>query len=115
MLSDDSCQFEDKDQPLFEQYRKMVNGNAAPELRFKNYKSGFKQLSSLKNKYKLVIFVASWCPKCIEEIPKIKAVYDGWKEKDNLEIVLVLIDTDKEKYKTFTKDMAWITSCDFKG
>jgi peroxiredoxin len=93
----------------------MANGNAAPELQFVNSKSGFKQLSDLKNKYKLVIFVASLCPKCIEEIPKIKGVYDGWNEKDDLEVILVSLDTDKEKYKTFTEDMTWITSCDLKG
>ena len=93
----------------------MANGNAAPALRFENSKSGFTQLSDLKNKYKLVIFVASWCPKCIQEIPKIKTVYDGWKEKDDLEVLLVSLDTDKEKYETFSKDITWITSCDFKG
>ena len=35
--------------------------------------------------------------------------------KDDLEVILVSLDTDQEKYKTFTKDMAWITSCDLKG
>ena len=115
MLSDDSCQLEGKNQALFEQYRKMANGNAAPELRFENSKSGFKQLSDLKNKFKLVIFVSSWCPKCIEEIPKIKAVYDGWKEKDDLGVLAVSLDTDKEKYETFTRDIISITSCDLKG
>jgi hypothetical protein len=34
---------------------------------------------------------------------------------DNLEVILVSLDTDKEKYETFTKDMTWITSCDLKG
>ena len=115
MLSDDSCQLEDKNQALFEQYRKMANGIVDPALRFENSKSGFTQMSDLKNKYKLVIFVASWCPKCIDEIPKIKAVYDGWKEKDDLGVLLVSLDTDKEKYETFTKDIIWITSCDLKG
>ena len=115
MLSDDSCQLEDKNKALFEQYRKMADGNAAPALRFENTKAGFKQLSDLKSKYKLVIFASSWCPKCIEEIPKIKAVYEGWKEKDDLEVILVSLDTDKEKYETFTRDMTWITSCDLKG
>ena len=115
MLSDDTCQLEDKNKALFEQYRKMADGNAAPALRFENSKSSFTELSGLKNKYKLVIFVSSSCPKCIEEIPKIKAVYDGWKEKDDLEVILVSIDTNKEKYESFTKNMTWITSCDLKG
>ena len=115
MLSDDSCQLEDKHQALFEQYRKMANGNTAPALQFVNSKSTFTLLSELKNKYKLVIFASSWCPKCVEEIPKIQAFYAGWKEKDDLEVILVSLDTDKEKYETFTQDMTWITSCDLKG
>ena len=32
MSSDESCQLEGKNQALFEQYRKMANGNVAPEL-----------------------------------------------------------------------------------
>ena len=81
MLSDDSCQLEDKNKALFEQYRKMADGNAAPELQFVNSKSGFKQLSDLKNKYKLVIFVASWRPKCIEEILKLRRfMMDGMRK-----------------------------------
>ena len=30
-------------------------------------------------------------------------------------MILVLIDTDKEKHETFTKEMTWITSCELKG
>ena len=30
-------------------------------------------------------------------------------------MILVSLDTDKEKYETFTKDITWITSCDLKG
>jgi thiol-disulfide isomerase/thioredoxin len=115
MLSDNSCQLEGKEQAIFEQYRKMAKGNTAPEIEFKNSKSAFTQLSDLKNKYKLVVFGSGWCPKCVEEIPKIKSFYPQWKKQDDLEVVLISLDTEKEKYETFTKDMSWISSCDLKG
>lgn len=115
MLSDDSCQLDNNHTALFEQYRKMAKGNKVPELQFENSKSGYRSLSEIKNKYKLVIFGSSWCAKCAEEIPKIKTFYDKWKKENDLEVVLVSLDTEKEKYETFTKNFPWISSCDFKG
>lgn len=115
MLEDDGCRLDANNQALFEQYRKMAKGNLAPKLKFENTKSSFKELGDLKNKYKLVIFASSWCTNCIEEIPKIKAFYPGWKKKDDLEVVLVSLDTDKEKYEAFIKDMDWVTTSDFEG
>lgn len=115
MLSDNSCQLDGKREALFEQYRKMAKGNTAPELQFENTKSIHTKLSDLKNKYKLVVFGSSWCPKCAEEMPKIKNVYDQWKKENDLEVVFVSIDNEKEKYETFIKDFPWISSCDFKG
>ena len=32
-----------------------------------------------------------------------------------MEVVLVSLDTDKEKYEAFTSSFPWILSCDFKG
>lgn len=115
MLSDDSCQMGSKSKALFEQYRKMAKGNMAPELQFENTKSSFTKLSEIKSKYKLVVFGSSWCPKCTEEIPKIKSFYAEWKKEYNLEVILVSLDNEKEKYEAFTKDFPWISSCDLKG
>ena len=35
--------------------------------------------------------------------------------KGNLEVLLVSLDTEKEKCETFAKDMTCITSCDLEG
>lgn len=115
MLSDDSCQLDSNHTALFEQYRKMAKGNKAPELKFENSKSGYSSLSDIKNQYKLVIFGSSWCAKCAEEIPKINSFYGQWNKVNDLEVILVSLDTEKEKYETFTKNFPWISSCDFKG
>lgn len=116
MLDPSSCQLESKPQALFEQYRKMAIGNSAPGLQLENAKNTtYSQLSDLKNKYRLVVFASSWCSKCQEEIPKLASFYPQWKNQDDLEIVLVSLDTEKEKYEAFNKDRPWISSCDFKG
>lgn len=115
MLSDNSCQLDGKYGALFEQYRKMAKGNTAPELQFENTKSKFNKLSEIKSNYKLVVFASSWCTKCIEEIPKIKSFYAQWKKDYDLEVILVSLDNEKEKYEAFTKDFPWISSSDLKG
>ncbi|MET0945526.1 MAG: thioredoxin family protein [Flavobacterium sp.] len=115
MLSDNSCQLDGKYEALFEQYRKMAKGNVVPELQFVNTKSKFIKLSEIESRYKLVVFGSSWCPKCIEDIPKIKSFYEQWKSEYGLEVILVSLDNEKEKYEAFTKDFPWISSCDLKG
>ncbi|WP_309642578.1 thioredoxin family protein [Flavobacterium sp.] len=111
MLTDNTCQLDDKHKALFEQYRKMGNGKTAPDISFFNeHKSS---LYDLKNKYKLVVFGASWCPKCVEEIPKLKTFYDRWVKQYNLEIVFISLDDQKKDYDNFIKDFPWISSCDF--
>ena len=113
MLNDATCQLDDKHRALFEQYRKMANGKTAPNIELHNAKA--EPIYNLKSKYKLVVFGASWCSKCIEEIPKLKAFYADWKKKSNLEIIFVSLDTDKNEYTNFTKDFPWLSSCDFAG
>lgn len=113
MLNDDTCQLDDKHKALFEQYRKMANGKTAPNIELLAAKTV--NLYSLKSKYKLVVFGASWCSKCVEEIPKLKAFYADWKKKHNIEIIFVSLDTDKNEYANFTKDFPWLSSCDFSG
>jgi thiol-disulfide isomerase/thioredoxin len=115
MLSDDSCQLDSNHKALFEQYRRMAKGNTAPELLLENTKTKYTKLSDIKNKLKLVVFGSSWCNKCAEEIPKIKVYYEKWKKEYDLEVVLVSLDIDKEKYESFVKDFSWISSCDYKG
>ena len=63
----------------------------------------------------MVLFGASWCSKCQEEIPKLIPYYNEWKTKYDLEIVFVSLDTVPEKFINFTSIFPWISSCDYKG
>ena len=104
-----------------ETYRAMKKGNTAPDIVFNgdNFAPGYKsenspkKLSDLKSKYTLVVFGASWCPTCAEEIPEIAKNYPKWREND-LEVVFVSLDEEQEVYKSFVKDFPFISVCDYK-
>ena len=115
VLNEVSCTIDKDLARQLEAYRAMKIGNSAPDIEFSSPGKPFAKLSDVKARYKLVVFGASWCPKCVEDIPKLKNFYTSWKSNYDLEIVMISLDTDKEKYAAFTKDFPWISSCDYKS
>lgn len=115
MLDTQDCSLDSKHKALFEQYRKMAKGQTAPEIVLPEPVRGIKKLSEIESKYKLVVFGASWCDKCRVELPKLIPFYEGWKTKDDVEIVFISLDQDKTVFEQFTKDFPWLSCCDFKG
>ena len=104
-----------------ETYRAMKKGNIAPDIIFNGdsfapgYKSESipKKLSDLTTKYTLVVFGASWCPTCVEEIPEIAKHYQKWREND-VEVVFISLDEEQETYRNFVKEFPFISICDYK-
>ena len=113
LLDDTKCSIDSKRIPLLEQYKKMAIGNEAPSLALFNSK--YKTLAAIPSQYKVVVFGASWCEACKNEIPQFNEYTAIFKTKYNTEIVFIALDTDKENYNNFTKDFAFISSCDYKG
>jgi thiol-disulfide isomerase/thioredoxin len=111
MLNQTNCQIDEKRTNLFEQYRKMAVGNTAPDINL----TTFQKLSNLTNKYKLVVFGASWCPNCQTDYPSLIGKYRKLKESHNLEIVYISIDTDITAFQDYYKETPFITFCDGKG
>ncbi|MBC7507397.1 MAG: AhpC/TSA family protein [Ferruginibacter sp.] len=103
-----------------ESYRMMKKGNTAPDILFTGdvFKNGLAvknptRLSDINANYKVVIFGASWCPACSEEMAQLLPLYSKWKAK-GIEIFFVSMDTDKKTFEEYTGVMPFISSCDYK-
>ena len=109
VLNEVSCTIDNDLAKQLESYRAMKKGNIAPDIIFSgdNYAPGYgqnnapKKLSDLNNNYTVVVFGASWCPKCTEELPEIAKHYSKWKAQ-GVEVVFVSLDENKEMFKNFT-------------
>jgi len=111
ILEGDGCAVDDtKDVTRrFEQYRKMKIGNIASDIIIDENQSLYK----LNNEQKLVVFWASWCAHCMQEMPQLAKIYPQLKEMD-VEVVSISLDTDESEYNNVAKDHNWLKYCDFK-
>jgi len=117
VLNETSCTLDSDLAKQLETYRAMKKGNTAPNIEFKVGKSIFPQqtyqsLDDITSPYTLVVFGASWCPKCQKEIPKLAKYYTSWKE-EGVELVLVSLDENQSNYNAFVKDFPFISTCDY--
>jgi thiol-disulfide isomerase/thioredoxin len=120
VLSETSCTINSDLAKQLETYRAMKKGNLAPNINFGNstYLNGMKQtmFSSLKDlttPYTLVVFGASWCPKCMEELPKLIQNYVKWRNL-GLEVVYISLDTETALFEQAVKSYPFFAYCDFK-
>jgi len=94
--------------------RNVQIGSAAPDFQLM---AGKLNLYSLSSENTLVIFYASWCPHCTEEIPKIKQVTDSLLGK-GLTIIAVSLDTSIAAWKEFVSKnqlLNWLHYSEWKG
>ena len=88
-------------------------GVVAPDFTLKTHEGRDFTLSSLRGKYVLVDFWASWCGPCRASIPHLKELYAKYKQK-GFEIVGVTNDTDHAAWKKAIEDdkSMWIHVAD---
>jgi peroxiredoxin len=91
-------------------------GMQAPEFTQNNVEGKPISLSSLKGKYVLVEFWASWCAPCRAGNPNLVKQYEQYKDK-GFEIISVSLDNVKEKWiDAIKKDgLPWLQVSDLKG
>ena len=78
------------------------------------------QLNGIVSDYTLILFWASWCPHCTQEVPKIKKIIDDFNQKGDKKIltVAVSLDTDKDQWQKFVKEnslLSFLNFSEFKG
>ena len=91
-------------------------GDQAPDFSLPSPNGGTVSLSSLKGKYVLIDFWASWCGPCRAENPNVVAMYNKYKSK-NFEIIGVSLDKNEKAWlDAINKDkLTWVHGSDLKG
>lgn len=120
VLNEVSCTIDANLAKQLETYRAMKKGNTAPELFFDgdNIAKGYsadnfpRKLSDIQSEYYLIVFGASWCPKCNEELPQIVNLYQKWKNK-GVEVVYISLDENKKDFVDFAGGFPFLSSCDY--
>lgn len=108
-----------------EEYKKLTSeesnhaavglGQTAPEIKLPDPNGKEIALSSLRGKYVLVDFWASWCAPCRAENPNVVKAYQQYKDK-NFTIFSVSLDQKKEVWVKAIKDdgLTWNHVSDLK-
>lgn len=120
LLNEQGCTINNDFAAQLESYRAMKKGNTAPDIEFsKNILApGYKateipqKLSDTESDYKVVVFGASWCPQCPQELSQIAKQYAKWK-KQGVEVVFVSLDEDEKIFKSFAGVFPFISFCDY--
>jgi len=121
VLNEVSCTINKDFAAQLESYRAMKKGNTASDFVFQkdvfapSYppSTAPKKLSDIKSAYTVLVFGASWCPQCPEELFQIVRVYEKWK-KHGVEVVYVSLDEDIQIFKSFVSVFPFISMCDYK-
>lgn len=82
-------------------------GSIVPNIIFKEAVKDYKSLYDIKADQKIIVFWASWCPACRDEMPYLKEFYPNFKKKGG-EIVAISLDYNSDDFKNATKDFDWI-------
>lgn len=92
-------------------YEDFKVGAIAPDFEFiiQGKKSSLYQVNA---QYKLLMFWASWCPHCMDELPEVKQFYNSFEKKRG-EIIAISLDVDQSKYQKTIGNLPWLNYSSF--
>lgn len=101
---------------LIDVYETVAIGMTAPDIKQITPQGTPLSLTSLKDKYVLIDFWASWCPPCRRENPNVVKLYNQYKDK-GFDVFGVSYDAKKDKWEKAIKDdrLAWNQVSDLLG
>jgi peroxiredoxin len=98
-----SCSAEGNLKTRVKSYTDLRVGAKAPDFEIETIDGEDVVLSQMKNDYTLVIFWATWCENCKEEIPRINESMSLFK-RAKVDIVAISIDEEEADIKKYVKD-----------
>lgn len=122
VLNEVSCTINSDLSKQLETYRAMKRGNIAPDINFKTdlliysglSKESFpEKLSLINSNFTLVVFGASWCPKCNDELLELSQMYSKFKEH-GVEVVFISLDETEDDFRNFSQDFPFLSLTDLK-
>lgn len=95
---------------------RLKTGSMAPDFSQPDASGKTVSLLSLRGKYVLIDFWASWCAPCRAENPHLLKAYNKYKD-DNFTVLAVSLDKDKKLWlKAINEDrLPWVQLADLKG
>ena len=84
-------------------------GSKASDFTVINQKGKKIKISKLNADYILIVFWSTWCPHCIESLPRIADIYNKYKDS-GFEVVAISIDDEDELWQQYTSkfNASWI-------
>lgn len=100
-----SCSSDDNLKTRVKSYTDLKIGAKAPDIEIETIDGEDVVLSQMITQYTLVLFWATWCENCKEEIPRIVEAVSMFKRAD-VDILAISIDEDEAEVKKYVKDNA---------
>ncbi len=96
--------------------KRLAPGNPAPALSGKSPNGKQFSMNDFSGKWKLLIFWASWCPHCMDMLPKLTEIYNS-SDRKIWEIIGYSIDSDINAWKAEleTQKYPWIQLSELNG